>query len=196
VVAAQFAATFEDWAAGERWGLGRPGDVAPVARQINAELALVEGRGDAAEWAALADEWLQRGMRPRAAYARWREAELRVSRGDRAGATGPARAALDLAGAIGWQWVRDGVADLARRARLDIIANDDTPPDSATQAGLTRREADVLRLVAAGRTNRQIAQTLFISTKTASAHVSNLLTKLAVRNRAEAGAAARRLGLD
>jgi DNA-binding NarL/FixJ family response regulator len=54
----------------------------------------------------------------------------------------------------------------------------------------------VLRLVAEGRTNRQIAESLFISAKTASVHVSNILAKLGVANRAEAGAAARRLGLD
>jgi len=51
-------------------------------------------------------------------------------------------------------------------------------------------------LVAAGRTNRQIAETLFIAVKTASAHVSSLLFKLGVANRSEAGAAARRLHLD
>jgi DNA-binding NarL/FixJ family response regulator len=51
-------------------------------------------------------------------------------------------------------------------------------------------------LVAEGRTNRQIADALFISVKTASVHVSNILAKLGVANRGEAAAAARRLGLD
>ncbi len=51
-------------------------------------------------------------------------------------------------------------------------------------------------MLAEGRTNRQIAESLFISTKTASAHVSSLLMKLGVSNRTEAGAAARRLNLD
>jgi DNA-binding NarL/FixJ family response regulator len=54
----------------------------------------------------------------------------------------------------------------------------------------------VLRLLSAGRTNRQIGEELFISTKTASVHVSNILAKLQVSNRGEAAAAARRLGLD
>jgi DNA-binding NarL/FixJ family response regulator len=53
----------------------------------------------------------------------------------------------------------------------------------------------VLGLVAEGRTNRQIGEALFISTKTASVHVSNILAKLSVSNRGEAGATARRLGL-
>jgi DNA-binding NarL/FixJ family response regulator len=53
----------------------------------------------------------------------------------------------------------------------------------------------VLRLVAAGRTNPQIAEALFISRKTASNHVSHILTKLGVANRVEAAAAGRRLGI-
>ena len=69
-------------------------------------------------------------------------------------------------------------------------------PPAARELGLTAREVEVLALVAAGRTNRQIAETLFIAVKTASAHVSSLLLKLGVANRSEAGAAARRLHLD
>jgi DNA-binding CsgD family transcriptional regulator len=61
--------------------------------------------------------------------------------------------------------------------------------------GLTVRELDVLRLVAAGRSNREIADELFISVKTASVHVSNILRKLGVSGRGEAAAAAHRLRL-
>ncbi|MCX5375676.1 response regulator transcription factor [Streptomyces sp. NBC_00091] len=61
--------------------------------------------------------------------------------------------------------------------------------------GLTSRERDVLRLVAAGGTNRQIAEELFISPKTASVHVSNILAKLGVAGRGEAAALAHRLRL-
>ena len=68
-------------------------------------------------------------------------------------------------------------------------------PSPAQQLGLTPREQEVLALVADGRTNRQIAQTLFISDKTASVHVSRILAKLGVANRAEAGAVAHRLHL-
>lgn len=70
------------------------------------------------------------------------------------------------------------------------------PDAPAARAGLTEREHDVLVLVAQGRTNRQIAEELFISVKTASVHVSNILAKLGVANRGEAAATARRLGLD
>ena len=54
----------------------------------------------------------------------------------------------------------------------------------------------MLALVAAGRSNRQVAQELFISPKTASVHVSNILAKLGVATRVEAAAVAHRLGLD
>ena len=84
---------------------------------------------------------------------------------------------------------------MPRRGRLDLgieIAR----PSAPSALSLTPRELEVLRLVADGCTNRQIAEHLFISTKTASVHVSNILTKLQVTNRGEAAAAARRLGLD
>jgi DNA-binding NarL/FixJ family response regulator len=59
--------------------------------------------------------------------------------------------------------------------------------------GLTERERDVLGLLVEGRTNRQIAGRLYISEKTVSVHVSNILAKLGVRSRAEAAALARRV---
>jgi len=71
-------------------------------------------------------------------------------------------------------------------------------PPVTTQAGeheLTGREPEVLRLVAAGWTNQQIADALFITRKTASVHVSNIMAKLGVANRGEAAALAHRLGL-
>ncbi|MCU1452544.1 MAG: family ATPase, partial [Acidimicrobiales bacterium] len=61
--------------------------------------------------------------------------------------------------------------------------------------GLTARERDVLALLAEGRTNREIATQLYISAKTASVHVSNILAKLDVRSRTEAAAVAHRAGL-
>jgi DNA-binding NarL/FixJ family response regulator len=72
----------------------------------------------------------------------------------------------------------------------------EAPPSPAASLGLTRRETEVLALVAAGRTNRQISEALFITEKTASLHVSHILTKLGVAGRGEAAAIAHRLGLD
>jgi len=68
-------------------------------------------------------------------------------------------------------------------------------PAPADGLGLTRREHEVLRLVARGLTNRQIAAALFISAKTAGMHVSNILSKMGVERRAEAAAVAERLHL-
>lgn len=70
-----------------------------------------------------------------------------------------------------------------------------TVPVNIDELGLTPRELQVLRLVARGLTNKQIAAALFISAKTAGAHVSNILTKLGVERRAEAAAVAERLHL-
>ncbi len=61
---------------------------------------------------------------------------------------------------------------------------------------MTQREREVLALVAEGRTNREIGETLFMAEKTASVHVSRILAKLEVRSRTEAAAVAHRLGLD
>ena len=68
-------------------------------------------------------------------------------------------------------------------------------PDELERLGLTAREAEVLRLVADGLSNSQIAERLFISRKTASVHVSNILAKLGVSTRVEAAALAHRRGL-
>ena len=71
----------------------------------------------------------------------------------------------------------------------------DTQIPEPERLGLTARELEVLRLVAAGRSNREIASELFISVKTASVHVSNILAKLGVTSRGEAAATAHRLRL-
>jgi DNA-binding CsgD family transcriptional regulator len=89
------------------------------------------------------------------------------------------------------------VLALSRRARIDLEAAGATasPVPDSVPFGLTDREREVLALVAAGRSNGQIAAALFISPKTASVHVSNILAKLGVSGRVEAAAVAHRLGL-
>ena len=84
---------------------------------------------------------------------------------------------------------------MSSRTRISIdaptrIALDET---STERLGLTPREAEVLALVAAGRTNRQIGDELYVSDKTASVHVSNILRKLGVNSRVDAAAVAQRL---
>ena len=105
-----------------------------------------------------------------------------------------ARAAHEIAERLGAAPLLAALEALGRRARLDLGVQ--PPPRTDGAAGLTPRELEVLRLVAAGRSNGQIAEALFISRKTASVHVSNILAKLGVHTRTEAAAEAHRLGLD
>ncbi|WP_163016096.1 LuxR C-terminal-related transcriptional regulator, partial [Streptomyces sp. Tu 4128] len=72
---------------------------------------------------------------------------------------------------------------------------DAAPAGGAGAAVLTARERDVLRLLALGHSNRRIGEELFISAKTASVHVSNILAKLHAAGRTEAVAIAYRQGL-
>jgi DNA-binding NarL/FixJ family response regulator len=71
----------------------------------------------------------------------------------------------------------------------------DRPAADDVPLGLTDREREVLSLVATGRSNREVAERLFISPKTASVHVSNILGKLGVSSRLEAALVAQRVGL-
>ncbi|MGV4986077.1 helix-turn-helix transcriptional regulator [Streptomyces sp. NRAIS4] len=108
------------------------------------------------------------------------------------------RLAAAVAAHLDARSLADAVARLAQRARLTLTRAPRqalAAADPAAALGLTSRERDVLRLVSAGRTNRQIAEELFISPKTASVHVSNILSKLGVSGRGEAAAVAHRLGL-
>jgi ATP/maltotriose-dependent transcriptional regulator MalT len=92
---------------------------------------------------------------------------------------------------LGSTLLADRIAALAQRAGFVVAA----PTEESPVAGLTPRELEVLQLVAAGRSNGEIGTALFISTKTASVHVSNILAKLGVNGRGEAAAVAHRLGL-
>jgi DNA-binding NarL/FixJ family response regulator len=91
--------------------------------------------------------------------------------------------------------VTDGPAVTEGRYVTDGRPGPGQEPAPADRLGLTAREFEVLRLVSEGRSNRQIAEILFISAKTAGVHVSNILAKLQVASRTEAAAVAHRLGL-
>jgi ATP/maltotriose-dependent transcriptional regulator MalT len=93
--------------------------------------------------------------------------------------------------ALGSTLLSDRIGSLSQRAGFTVAP----PPEESPVAGLTPREIEVLQLVAAGRSNGEIGNALFISTKTASVHVSNILAKLGVSGRGEAAAVAHRIGL-
>jgi len=118
------------------------------------------------------------------------------------GASGPAgraeaaarlRRAAAIADRLGATPLSEQIADLARRAGES--GDDSAARTAAERFGLTGREFEVLRLVAAGQSNRDIAAALFISPKTASVHVSNILGKLGTATRTEAAAKAHALHL-
>ncbi|MFD3945646.1 AAA family ATPase [Streptomyces sp. NPDC058579] len=168
------------------------------AGHTSAELDRAEGRHPVDRWTetVAAYEALERPYV--LALARHRLADALLAEGGRREeAAALLREAHATAVRLGAQPLREDVELLAARARLPLTAPDRAPePGPGDDAfGLTPREQDVLRLVAAGRTNRQIAEELFISPKTASVHVSNILAKLGVSSRGEAAALAHRLRL-
>jgi DNA-binding CsgD family transcriptional regulator len=125
--------------------------------------------------------------------SRWRLAEALLATGDRSAAAEEAQAAHDVAVRLGAAPLRNAVEGLVRRGRLDVAV-----PGAravAISAVLTPREAEVLALLAQGRTNRQVGAELYISEKTASVHVSNILAKLGANGRTEAVAIAAQRGL-
>ncbi len=160
-----------------------------------AEAGRAAGRPDppAYERAAQAFEELTR-PEP-AAVMRWREAEAYAAAGDREAATQAALAADAVAIRLGASWLRGEVEGLAARARLPLDAELPEPEEIEEDEdgfGLTSRERQVLALVAEGATNREIGAQLFMAEKTASVHVSRILSKLNVRSRTEAAAVAHR----
>ena len=176
----------------------------PFAATVPAEHASFEaertrladpgGPGDPAAWHAAAKAWEGFGWTHRAGYAWWRCAQARQAAGQ--DAAGPLRTAAALA--AGHAPLQAEVRKLALRARIPLDPARAAAPDGQGPGGnygLTSRELLVLRLLAAGRTNAQIGTELFISPKTASVHVSNILRKMGVSGRAQAAATAERAGL-
>jgi DNA-binding CsgD family transcriptional regulator len=191
--------------------LGRTGaaaeDGGPVEeawlRSAEAEHARANSKADPALHETAAQAW-EAVLRPYpAALMRWRAGEAHVAAGERDAAIAALERAHATATRLGAGWLREEIEGLAARARLVLSGGDGAAvaPVAETVAqedpfGLTPRERQVLVLVAEGRTNREIGDSLFMAEKTASVHVSRILAKLDVRSRTEAAAVAHRLGLD
>src|SRR5215211_5690324 len=127
-----------------------------------------------------------------APYAGLRLAQHLVVSRERAEAREVLTSAAKLAARLGAGLLTSRLTALAQRAGL---STESPSTDGNPLAGLTAREVEVLQLVAEGKSNGEIGAALFISTKTASVHVSNILAKLGVSTRGEAAAIAHRRGL-
>ncbi len=172
-------------------GRGRPGELGPEGRAWHAravaEHARLAGIPAVQEWQR-ALEAFGYGHAYEQARCHWRLCTALVTTGDRDAARTHARAASEAAQRMGAVPLRDAVAAAVSRDRL-------AAPGSTADTVLTEREREVLALVAEGLTNREIGGRLFISAKTASVHLSNLMAKLNVSSRTEAVTVAQRRGL-
>ena len=168
---------------------GRQGQA--YLRTAEAEASRLTGPGDPALWQVAVEAWERIPSPHRAGYARLRLAEALLGRpGQRRQAEAELAAAREVAERLGARSLAEEIEQLSVRARLGPA------PGADHRFGLTQREREVLGLVCAGCTNRQIASHLFITPKTASLHVSHILAKLSVTTRGEAAALAHRLGLQ
>ena len=169
----------------------------PYLALCEAEASRLGGDADAEAWTEAARCFEVPSQPYTRAYARFREAEalLAAHRGaQRAGSA--LREAHETAVTLGAAPLQAAVEAVAQRGRIDLGVLATASAPSGGQSGLTAREQEILGLLAHGLTNRQIAERLFITERTAGHHVSNILAKLGVSRRAEAAAEAVRLGLS
>jgi DNA-binding CsgD family transcriptional regulator/tetratricopeptide (TPR) repeat protein len=155
-----------------------------------AEASRAAGHPYLAAWDVAAAAWGALGQPYPLAYALLRAAAAAAAAGNRDAAAPRLQQAAELTGQLRAGPLLRQISQLARRARIEVSGGSRA---AAAPFGLTGRELEVLRLVADGRGNREIAAELFISPKTAGVHVSNILGKLDVASRGEAAAAAHRL---
>jgi len=159
--------------------------------RAEAEYCRASGDNDPQAWQAVLDAFGPAYIYE-TARTQWRLAEALAEAGRRDEAAEQWRQAAQTADKLGARPLRRALDDLARRARIGAAQEHG---DGEVLGALTSREREVLRLIAAGRSNREIASVLFIAPKTASVHVSNILGKLGAASRTEAAAIAYREGL-
>lgn len=177
---------------------GRPPSVLAARAGCTAEISRITGVDAPGAWNRAQQAWEQAGDRYLAAYSQWRRAEASLATGDRRELRDLCREAHDVASALRAAPLAREIAAFAKRARVPLgdPAAGSTTTEGLERLDLTARELEVLQLLAAGKTNREIAGELVISDKTASVHVSHILSKLGVRNRVEAASVAHALGIE
>ncbi|MFY1671975.1 helix-turn-helix transcriptional regulator [Plantactinospora sp. WMMB334] len=187
-----------------RRAAGRLEVVFPVSRAfealLRAEVRRAEGTDDPERWAATVAAFAPLSRPYELAVALLGEGRALLGRhGRREVAVERLARAYDIASSLGAAPILSDIAaltgDSGAPIRTAVTSPAAPPADDLASFGLTPREAEVLRLVARGYSNRRIADQLYISQKTTSNHVSNILTKLHASSRTEAAAIAHRHGL-
>jgi DNA-binding CsgD family transcriptional regulator len=168
-------------------------EIAASLASADAELGRMKGSDDAALWAVAADAWTAIPEPYPAAYSLYRQAEALVA-SDRKAAEEPLRSAFQMASKLGAQPLLNAIQVLAARGGIALVQGP-ARERTADSYGLTAREREVLTLMARGASDREIAEQLFISPKTASVHVSNVKGKLGAASRIEAATIGVRMGL-
>jgi DNA-binding CsgD family transcriptional regulator/tetratricopeptide (TPR) repeat protein len=194
-LAATFAGRASDIV--DRHGAGQP-EMTAFGELVAAEHARKDGTDKRASWRTVGEAWHAAAQPYREGYARLREAGAAVAAGRREQATRALTACHSIARELPSPPLLAMAGELATRARLAIGAADAQGGPDATalaQFDLTERETTVLGLLVSGKSNREIARTLFISDRTVAVHVSRILGKLGVRNRTEAAAVGMRLNI-
>ena len=170
------------------------GDRAWRAR-LEVELARCLGTDTHQHWAAAVTAGMSLGQPYEHAYALLGLARRALDDGGTEEARQALEEALVIVHRLGARRLLDAVREAAGRGRIRLSDDVGRSVAVAGNHGLTRRELEVLRLLAEGYGNERIGRELYISPKTASVHVSRILAKLGVSSRGEASAWAHREGI-
>ena len=182
---APFAEHLENCANLQRGAMGRLSARTEGDTRIAAALREDDLARRCALFADLLEHYRRIGLRVEATRALVLLARWRIEAGERRDAASDLAVARKDAVEIGMMATEEGIEAVLRNAGFQ---EEESASPGAVAAGLTAREITVLRLLVERRSNREIGQELFISPKTASVHVTNLLRKLEVSNRQDAAA--------
>ncbi|MGI5225232.1 ATP-binding protein [Actinoallomurus sp. CA-142502] len=171
--------------------LGSVRTTTPVIDAFRLTFRALTAGGELPAWDEAAAAWRDLGNRYETAVVLVEGVAAALASNNRPGAQSRLREARVIATELGAAPLLARIDDLAARGRLTDTADG----ACGNPFGLTRRELDVLRLLAHGRSNQQIATELFISVNTVATHVTRVLAKLGAVSRTQAAAKARDNGL-
>ncbi|GAA1680875.1 LuxR family transcriptional regulator [Fodinicola feengrottensis] len=173
--------------------IDRVADLGPGITALRLTFHALTGQGALSDWDLATQAWRQLGYPYQLATALTAGAEMALAASNQSGAQLRLREARSVARDLDAAPLLQKIDALAVRAKLDDQLPADTADDDGL--GLTRREREVLKVLATGRTNAEIAVELFVSPNTVASHVRSILTKLGASSRTEAAALAHRAGL-